>query len=288
MRRFAFLVLVVVASSAGVVHGQEQILELDDVGLRYEVAGEGPAVVLVHGWAMSLETWDFLFPELAHDHRVVRYDRRGFGESGGAVDLSLDPVDLRDLLDALGIERAVVVGHSQGAMSALRFALAFPERLGGLVLYGSGPVEGFGLPWTGPDAIQFDLLARTAREQGLEAMRALFADHPIMNGFVEGTEGYAITMESFEAYDGQDILDPKPPANATPAPSIDRLGEIDVPTLVITGDMEMPYLQIHSDALAYGIPGAERVVVEGGGHAVHVQVPERFNGEIERFLRSLR
>ena len=266
---------------------QDRYLALDDVTLRYEIAGNGPHVVLLHGWAVSLESWHYLFPALSDDYTVIRYDRRGFGQSTDSPDLSLDPIDLRDLLDKLEIEKAVVIGHSQGTDSALRFAFAFPERLSGLVLVGSGPPEGFGLPWNGPDAIDFEQLAKTAQEKGLDAMRASFDGHPMMNGFVEGSEGFEIAMTMFGSYDGRDLLQPKPPANATPPPDIRRLSEIAVPTLVITGEMEMMYFQIVSDALAYGIPNAERVVVQGGGHVVMLQQPENFNSEITDFLAAV-
>ncbi len=281
---FLFTLILVTPSS---LHAQDEFLSLDDVTLRYEVAGDGPAVVLLHGWAVSLESWHFLFPALSEDYTVIRYDRRGFGKSGGFPDASLDPVDLRDILDELEIEKAVVIGHSQGSVSALRFALAFPERLSGLVLYGGGPPEGFGLPFNGPDAIPYEQMAKTAQEEGLDAMRALFDGHPMMDGFVEGSEGIEIAMTMFGAYDGRDLLHPKPSADATPPPNVARLSEIMVSTLVITGEFEMPYFQIVSDAVAYGISHAERVIVPGGGHVVMLQQPERFNGEIKRFLAGV-
>lgn len=286
MRHRILLALTWALVGAATLFGQEQLVSVDEVTLRYEVAGDGPAVALLHGWGHSRESWHFLFPELSEEYKVIRYDRRGFGQSGGSPDGSLDPIDLRNLLDSLDIDKAVVAGHSQGAGSALRFALAFPERLSALVLFGNGPPSGFGLPWSGPDAIPLGM-AETAREHGLEAMRAKFDGHPILNGFVDGAEGYEIALSMWEAYEGRDLLYPKPSAHATPPADIKRLSEVVVPTLVITGEMEMPYFQIGADALAYGIPNAERVVVQGGGHSVHLQQPERFNAEFRRFLASV-
>lgn len=287
MKRIFPALIALILLTPNLIQAQDQFLSLDDVTLRYEVAGEGPAVVLLHGWAVSLESWHYLFPALSDKYKVVRYDRRGFGKSGGSSDGSLDPVDLRNLMDKLKIDRAVVIGHSQGSASALRFALAFPARLDGLVLIGGGPPEGFGLPWSGPDAIDFAKLASTAQEQGLDSMRAMFNGHPMMNGFVEGSEGFEIAMKMFGAYDGRDLLQPMPSVNATPPPDVGRLSEIIVPTLVITGGMEMPYFQIVSDAVAYGIPNAKRIVVPGGGHVVMLQRPDSFNREIKEFLAAV-
>ena len=268
------------------VTAQARSLSVGGVELRYEVTGQGPVVVLLHGWALDRRSWDFLVPALDPRFTVVSLDRRGFGESGSSADLSLEPGDVAAILDDLRVERAVVVGHSQGAASALRFALDRPERVEALVLYGSGPPAGFGLPWNGPDA--FPPIARIAREQGLDAMKALFQDHPIMAGSVPGTAGDSLLNVIFGDYDGRDLLDPVPSADATPAPHMDDLAQVEAPTLVVTGELEMPYFQIVSDALAYGIRGAERARVPGGGHAVHLQQPEAFNALLLEFIERRR
>lgn len=280
------IIFVLLLFTSVLIHAKDQYLSLGDITLRYEMQGDGPAIVLIHGWAVSLESWHFLFADLSDEYTVIRYDRRGFGKSDGSPDVSLDPIDLCNLLDKLKIEKAVILGHSQGGGVALRFALAFPERILGLVLFGSGPPAGFGLPWNGPDAIPSGM-AQTAREKGLDSLRAMFVGHPIGSGFIQGTEGNEIMTAMFQAYEGRDLLDPKPSANATPRPDIGRLKEIVVPTLVITGELEMPYFKIVSDALAYGIPNSERIVVKGGGHSVMLQQPERFNAEIKRFLSKV-
>ncbi len=184
-----FLVLVVATTCAtGALQAQDlRSLPVEGAVLQYEVAGTGPAVVLLHGWAHSLESWHYLFPDLAETYTTLRFDRRGFARSSGMPDTSLDPLDVQVLLDSLGIEKTVVVGHSQGANSALRFALEFPERLSGLILLGSGPPSGLGVPWNGPDRLPRGH-AQIAREEGMAAWLALWNGHPINNGFVDGTE----------------------------------------------------------------------------------------------------
>lgn len=287
MKQQVALLLVALLPCSGALHAQDtRSLPVEGAVVQYEVAGTGPAVVLLHGWAHDLRSWQFLFPELAENYTTIRLNRRGFASSSGTPDVSLDPIDLRILLDSLGIDRAVVLGHSQGASSALRFALEFPQRLSGLVLFGSGPPAGFGLVRNGPDRLP-EGHARVAREQGMTAWVGLWEGHPITNGFVEGTAGAEIGQAMVEEYDGRDLREPQLSANATPAPRIDRLSEIAVPTLVITGELEMPYFKIAGDALAYAIRGAQRVVISGGGHDVHLQQPERFNGEIRKFLSGV-
>ncbi len=114
-----------------------------DAQIHYVVAGDGPAVVLIHGWALSLREWDDQIAALSPHYRVVAFDRRGYGRSSGSADVSADPGDIRALLDTLRIRSAVLVGHSAGAEVAIRFAAAMPERVDALVLYGGASPTAF-------------------------------------------------------------------------------------------------------------------------------------------------
>ena len=100
------------------------MIEVNGTGLGYDEAGEGPAVVLLHAAIGDRRMWDAQFTELAGSHRVIRYDRRGFGESGGGSGPYSHHEDLLALLDARGIEQAALVGSSMGGACALDAALA--------------------------------------------------------------------------------------------------------------------------------------------------------------------
>lgn len=190
-------------------------------------------------------------------------------------------------MEVLEIDSAFVLGHSQGADVALRFALEYPEQVRALGLYGSPQPAGFGLPWNGPDTFPSDMPA-IFREDGLDSLSTIIFSHPLSRGFEEGEPGTELMGRTWEENAGRDLRDPRPPSGATPRPHVDRLVEVDAPTLVITGTQEIPYFEVVADALAYGIRGAERVAVAGGGHAVHMQEPERFNREVVRFFGQLR
>src|SRR5438309_2596336 len=106
--------------------------------LGYDEAGEGAAVVLLHAAVGDRRMWDAQFTALSATHRVIRYDRRGFGESADHDGAFSHHEDLLALLDARGIERAALVGSSMGGACALDAALAAPERITRLALLGSG------------------------------------------------------------------------------------------------------------------------------------------------------
>ena len=115
---------------------------VDVLGVRVHLRDTGPrgapAVVMLHGFASSLQTWDSWARDLERDHRVIRYDMPGFGLTG--ADPSGDYTDARaiavllGLLDRLGVGRASLAGHSMGGRIAWGFAVAHPERVAKLVL----------------------------------------------------------------------------------------------------------------------------------------------------------
>lgn len=126
---------------AGAMPGEPEkasYLALEDARVRYVDEGEGPPVVLVHGFASSLETWAAVIPELKKSHRVLALDLKGFGwtdrPQGDYSPLAQAKLILA-LMDAKGIDRAAVVAHSWGASVALALALEAPERVSRLALY---------------------------------------------------------------------------------------------------------------------------------------------------------
>jgi 3-oxoadipate enol-lactonase len=115
-----------------------QWAEANGVHLRYELSGNGPdTVVLLHEMSTSLESWDFVAPQLARKHRVLRYDLRGFGLSErthGNLTMNDEMEDLRGLLGALGIHgKVTLIGGAVGGAIALSFAAAHPDMVNSVV-----------------------------------------------------------------------------------------------------------------------------------------------------------
>jgi pimeloyl-ACP methyl ester carboxylesterase len=263
-------------------------LEGEGARLYYEVAGSGPALVLIHAGIADSRMWDVQFAEFARHCRVVRYDTRGYGQSDTEPVEFSNRQDLARLLDHLGIERATLVGVSRGGQIAGDFTLEFPERVSGLVTVCAG-MSGIN------DYLVDDAAARQLEEQVEAAWGAkhwdrvadlqvrLWGDGP---GQPIGRAPKAVRELMREmvynnctrhpGHEQAQVLDP---------PAAGRLGEIQAPTLVMIGDLDTGDTVAIADLLAQGIPGAEKVVFAGAAHVPNLEQPERFNQVLLDFLQ---
>jgi len=280
MRQIAWLLILLVVVG-GVGDAQTRTLNVGDATINYDVAGKGPTVVFIHGWAHNISVWDDQVPAFKSRYRVVRYDSRGFGRSTGYADESAEPQDLLLLLEALRVKRAYIVGHSRGGSVALRFASAYPSHVAGLVLYGAFP-EGFPAP---PEVGQmFASLPAIAKQNGLDSVGKIVLASPIAwvpPGRNDVTDRY---RRLWASYSGKDLLDPHAESGRVPAVTIAQLANIKVPTLVIVGDHEAPFIAAVADTLAQRIPGAKKVVIPNAGHGAHFAQPASFNSALMDFI----
>jgi pimeloyl-ACP methyl ester carboxylesterase len=265
---------------------QGQFLDTNGARVHYEIEGHGPPLVLIHGWSLNLRMFDPQVPAFSREYHVIRMDRRGFGRSSDGEDTTWDAADLKAHLDHLGVARAHVLGMSQGGAVALAFAVAFPDRVERLILHGPPAPSGFGLPWAGPDRWPLADYRALAEEKGLDAFRLAWRQHPLLAIPAENADARRRLDEMLAAYRGGLILKPLDPSGPTKVPALGDLAKILAPTLVLTGDEEIPYFTIVADALAYTIPKARRVVVPGGGHLINLVQPERYNEVVLDFLRT--
>ena len=262
---------------------QSGILDVGGARINYVVQGRGPAVVLIHGWALSLREWDDQIAALAPHYRVVAFDRRGYGRSTGFADPSVDPGDLRTLLDTLGIHSAVLVGHSAGADVAIRFAAAMPERVDALVLYGGGEPDDFPVP--PPPGPGFDMVKQVARQYGLDSMFHLILALPFFQPGPHRSAAIAARFDTIIAgYSGRDILEDHPESGAFPPARCAAMRRWPFPTLFISGEHERARWQLVTDSLVRWMPDARKVIIPGGGHGVHIDEPARFNAALLAFL----
>jgi pimeloyl-ACP methyl ester carboxylesterase len=263
--------------------GVTAVLERPGARLVYEVAGDGPAVVLIHGFGLDMRMWDPQLGPLAARFRVVRYDCRGFGASG-----PLDPGvpythagDLVALLDYLGIGDAVLAGLSFGGRVALQAALAAPDRVRGLALL-DAVLDG--VPWDPESARALDEVNRRVEAGGVRAGREAWLAHPLFAAARERPDLAAALAAMVAGYPGQHWLG-QDPHRETRRP-IDVLEGIAVPALVAVGERDVPGFREMSAVLARRIPGAAYHVVADAGHMVTMEQPAAVNDLLTGFLQE--
>lgn len=288
MSRVSALVLFFCAANAGaqVQAGKASVgnVNVGDAAIHYESIGRGKAVVFLHGWSQDLGIWGAQAAAFAPRYRVIRVDSRGFGRSGGFADESADPDDLRILLDSLGIRSAIVVGLSRGADVALRFAVNFPTRVDGVVLYGVSHPLGFQPPPAQSDKEFLAMLSQFARAHGLDSLGKMLFASPGAWMPPDRHDLQDTLRKSWARYKGRDLLDPRPESGRVPPVRLHQVNGIRVPTLIVHGDHEMPELKVVADTLARRIPNARKVVIANGGHGAHFAQPEQFNKALADFF----
>jgi 3-oxoadipate enol-lactonase len=263
-----------------------QFVETDGVRLAYDVTGDGPPLVLLHAGIVDRRMWDDLVPLLADKYQVVRFDARGFGESSGAPDGPFARWDdLFAIMDAAEIERAHLVGVSQGAETALDATLTAPNRVDRLVLCGAG-MRG----WNYRDELDERWQAEvTAWERGdldgcaEEAMRTWFDGPARTSDDVDPQvrrrawemQRRAIDLENDDAH-----------AQAPEPPSAERLGEVSAQTLVTVGELDQPDMIAIAQKLAADIPNARHTVLAGVAHLPPMEKPAEFAAMVQGFLEA--
>ena len=265
--------------------------------VAYRQAGEGPVVLLIHGMAGSMTTWKSVMPRLAERFTVVAADLPGHGESDKAIgDCSLGAFasTLRDLLIALGHERATVVGQSLGGGIAMQLAYQYPERCERLVLVGSG---GLGR--------EVNPLLKALSVPGGEALIGLGCSRPV-RGAIEavgrlagrfGLEPDAATRELLRSHASLADPDTRHAFFRTLRAVIDHRGQAvsaanrlhlaaEMPTLLVWGDADPIIPPDHADAAHQAIEGSQLEIFPGVGHYPHCEAPERSVAVLGEFIES--
>lgn len=241
------------------------------VNVWYEVSGEGPVVLCTHGFSLTGHMWKDAVAALSDRFRMVTWDIRGHGWSDSPADpqayskaLALD--DMNALLDAVGAERAVLMGHSLGGYLSLSFHVEHPERVQGLVLVGTGP------GYRNPEA-------RAGWNRQAEERAEFFETHGIQGYESEALHGNRHRSAQGLALAARGIL------AQHDGLVMEDLPNIRVPTLIVVGAEDTPFLGA-ADYMAKRIPDAARVVIDGAGHTPNVEQPRAFRQAVEGFLTA--
>ena len=253
-------------------------LQVPGARLRYRDEGSGRAIVFVHGWTLDLDLWEPQAP-LSAELRVIRYDRRGFGLSSGEPSLAHDVSDLGTLLSVLGVVSPLLVGMSQGARVVLEFAARHPAFVRGLVLDGAPPLAGA----AADDDLPLDSLRQLAEQQGLEAFRRAWSQHPLTQLLTGDARMHTLLARILARYPGRDLLATDAPQRET----IDRklLSGVRVPVLVVNGARDTEARRRAGAALRDALPAAEQVLVPNAAHLPNLDSPREYNQLMSGFAR---
>ena len=265
----------------------------------YEDTGEGPAVILIHGYGADLRLWSAQAPALAGaGFRAIRYDVRGHGRSLIPPDgytYENYAADLRDLMDRINVERpaseslaietAHVVGLSMGGGIGLQFALDFPQRVLSLTLVDSA-LPGFS--YSEETTAGIERLVSAVRSDGPRvALENVWLRHPFFDGVRRSPEQFELVREIILGFQAPDLRDGARPADYRPDIAA-RLSEIRAPTFVIAGQNDIPDFRLIADVLAENIPNAHQTIIPDCWHLPPNEKPAEFNRLLIDFLRNSR
>lgn len=265
---------------------QSGYVAVDGARLYYEQAGSGMPVVLIHGGFLDHRMWDGQFDLVAERYRAIRYDVRAHGRSHSDSVPFADQDDLRQLLDALAVPRAVIVGLSMGGRIAVDFALTDPDRVAGLLLVGSG-LSGFE-PRSDEIARYLQDL-RSAAQVSFPAIFETFAHWWCDGPYREPSDVDSVVrgrvLEMLAGSEQRWLYAPL--ERELDPPAIRRLEEIDIPTLAVVGTLDVPDIDQIAHLIDQQVPGAERVYIPDVAHMVNMEKPAEFNRVLLEFLERI-
>ncbi len=256
---------------------------VNGIDLAYsDSGGDGPAVVLSHGYLMDSSMFDPQVAALTPEYRVIAWDQRGFGGTTAAGPFTYwdSAADVLGLLDHLGIEQAVLGGMSQGGFVSLRAALVAPDRVRALILIDTQ--AGLENPEVVP---AYEQMEQIWMEQGPAPVQEVVAS--IILGPADGPVDYAPWFAKWAAWDADELriafrclLDRDDITG--------RLGEISCPALIVHGTADAAIPMELAKIVRSGLAGPVTLVeVDGGTHASNMSHPDVVNAAILDFLRSV-
>jgi pimeloyl-ACP methyl ester carboxylesterase len=265
-----------------------RFVETPVVGANVAEAGTGPAIAMIHGFGAAIDWWDEIAPALAMDHRVIRIDLIGHGgtaapASGYTIPRQAELVAA--VLDRLGVERVIVIGHSMGGEVATALAERNPARIAAMILIDSPPTA----------ATTFTVMTDAAMTPVLGELLSHFeTDGAIRRGLAQGfAPGFPVpekfvadlkqlTYTAFRSAHEESI------AYRTTKPTNERIAALMPvpPLLALTGTEDAIVPSEHAKYFAQ-VPGAKVAMIEGAGHSPMVEKPTRTLELIRDFLRGI-
>ena len=268
---------------------KSDFLNIDNARISYEIDGEGTPFIMIHAGVADSRQWNNEFAFFARTYQVLRYDMRGYGKSESVEGEFSHMSDLVSLLDALKLEEPfVLMGCSMGGGLAMDFSLAYPSKVKALIMVGSGP-----------SGLELDVPALTKFAEAEKAFEAgdldLVAEIETQIWFdgMDRTPGQVNQAMRKLAYEmdrnalAQEARQLGKRLPNTQSPAFDRLGDLNIPVLVIVGTHDTPYILAAADYMAEKIPSVQKVKIEDAAHLPNMDHPDEFQAVVMTFLEGL-
>jgi len=264
----------------------------DGVELAVETAGNGPGLMLVHGFGGAKEDFADHVPTLARDHTVVVFDHRGHGASDKPDDSAMYSLerlaaDTLQVADAVGLDSFRLLGHSMGGMTSRKIPLVAPERVDALIMMDTcaGPIPGF-------DPELMDAAAEVALTRGKDALKELLdlaavLETPAYHRVLAERPGYQRFVEKKFADLSPVMWGALAMAMGHQSDDTEALARsLSVPLLILVGEQDAPLVTASND-LKRAIPSASLVVIPDAGHSPQFENPHAWIDAMLKFLAAV-
>jgi pimeloyl-ACP methyl ester carboxylesterase len=274
-------------------------IEINGLNVHYKIAGQGePTIILLHGFGASTYSWREVMQPLAEIGTVVAYDRPAFGltqrpipgewsgQSPYGIDANAEM--LIGLMDTLGIEKAILIGNSAGGTVAAYSALKYPDRVQALILVDAAIYTGSGLPGLIQPLLSTPqmrhigpLIARNIEKWGDDFLNTAWHNPSLITPEIRAGYHKPLQIRNWDRALWEFTAAARNPH------IVERLSDLKLPVLVITGDDDRIVPTQESIRLGQAIAGAQLVVIPDSGHVPQEETPQAFLEAVDAFITGL-
>lgn len=261
-------------------------VDCGDAELRGEIVGQGTPLLLIHGWPLDRRIFAPQIATLRRYFSVISYDRRGFGESSGEPDLRRELDDINRLLNSCTDQTVHLLGMSQGARIALRYAVTHPDRLRSLILQGV-VIDGVSIAEPVNERIPTTDYAELIQQGRMEKFQNLWQQHPMMRVDKENKVAINLLNKILGDYRGADLLNYSEDKYSFSVDIMTALKQFKLPALLLTGARETMARKEYASRLLEVLPDVREVILANSGHLSNLTETEKYNQTIIDFCNEI-
>ena len=269
-----------------------EILQVKGGSIHYTKVGDGLPIVLIHAGYLDSRMWDNQVEHFSGEYTVITYDVRGYGQSSVVSSRYSDAEDLELLLDHLKVEKAVLIGVSNGGRISFDFAVEHPDRVTAMVLVDPS-IKGYRSSGPEEDDLWSDFNLKSEKQNALigegkfREAAAMDVDiwMPVLTGkmrekirdiAMENARIYSPDSDPFELQ-----ISPEPPA-------FTRLNVLKMPILMVVGDHDLPGMIALARRVHEMIPHSRMITIKGADHVPSLSKPDEFTRIVQDFLKNIK